>query len=465
MAVSGEWSNVGDWLLSWMLHERNARVLVHCGRVEHHAAFRRELASAFKRFADLPLEARGGLGLIAVDIQRTIRSLLVQQGCVTVAPCDTDHVLVLPVEQAKKSQPRSLVVGISVTNPLTTDTSAFKRVCQYNPYHPSCPLPPLPVNPLPQPPPLVVLPHRVISVNDDDEEDGEGIFLISIEEDKEESVEEKAKTNADDSFDVSGFFSTCPICLEIPFPPWHTTSCGHLICVECHAALPNRNICPSCKQSCAPTLVPQFLFANVANANNVKLPCRHEGCKRRIPWDAARRHHAACQHRPQKCPYAKKQPLCGWEGSIESMGDHLVNVHEAVSVTDRELTLAGVLGEASVMWKSEQIVLMVDHIDSLGMHVQVISLRYRDVFVNLTINLGEDYSGTSRIKARTILSNKPWTTLILPCVSSTQLVEIVATCESVAEASKKRMREGSEEEEPAAKEARIDVEEKDDMKQ
>jgi Zinc finger, C3HC4 type (RING finger) len=360
MAATGRWSNVGDWLLNCLLNVRRARVLVRYGGSQHRSAFIRELTGAFSRFAALPSATRNGIGFDAIDAQSSLRKSLVERGCLVLSSSpDATTALVLPADRAKKEPPQCLIIGIAMTDGFGTLSDYFSRICDFDPNAAACPLPALPA-----PPP------RPIAIDLDEKGRDSGVETLDRISDEEEDEEEEEKMEMDVSEDakamgdddesgtLAAFFSKCPICLEIPFPPWQTTTCGHLICTECHAKLQNRTSCPTCRQTCATTLVPQLLFAEVAKANAVKLRCRYEACGRRIPWDMARAHHDTCSHRDGECcvqTLVPTAPKCPWRGPLGSVAQHFVTDHGAVERTDDTLSLAKGDEARVVAWTTRQV--------------------------------------------------------------------------------------------------------------
>jgi len=381
MAASGRWCNLSDWLLYSLINVRKSRVALYCQSARYGTLFLHGVADAIERFSKLPLAVRGGLGLDATRAQLTVLSVLLDKQCAMIEPDTPQSIQVLPMEIAGRHSNGTLVVGIALQKPTEDTETYFKYYCEYDPNAPACMLPVLPA-----PHALPVAPKPRLPDSDDEEQQGD-------DDDDEEStvsypiqVDEDSNNSNDGADDAGGtmaaFFTKCPICTEIPFPPWHITTCGCLMCVECHAKLPNRTRCPMCRSTCAGTLVPQRLFAEVARANNIKLPCRYETCKRKIPWDMARAHHETCAHKDRPCPLGKllpKTPACPWTGSWVGIGQHLMDAHGALEQEDAApFKITEVDDGDVVVWTPRQLVLSVyrNPYKSLrGIVVKVLSLR------------------------------------------------------------------------------------------
>jgi hypothetical protein len=461
MATTGRWSNVGDWLYYCMLHERNMRVLVHLENHAYRRAFSTEIARVFKRFAALPLASRGGIGLVAVDVQNTLKTMLIENECLIVAP-SSPAICAASVTEAKRSLPRPLVIGISMTNPKPVDLSAFHLVCDYHPNAPVCVLPHR-LAPAPEPAP------QVNEISDDDIQE-----LLALQDEEENAREALSLPDVveDDDAGTSAFFTKCPICLEIPFPPWKTTTCGHLICAECHAKLPDRSKCPTCRQTCATTLVPQLLFAEVAKANDVKIRCRYEDCRRKVPWDAARAHHDACVHRHQECPrmallFLKNPNTCAWKGPLSLVGKHLMTEHGAMECTQPSLALADDIRNLTiVVWTREQTVAsMYQQEGSNALVVHMATLVPRHMYFKMEVDMGDSYRGSCVMKATMLKSDITKDFVAFPRPNKkTPFTVLVQRAEDLD--AKKRMRDEDEKNElPDAKEARVYVDEKADKRE
>ena len=476
-ATSGTWSNLADWLLCCLLHERDVRVLVHYKEANHRTndfmrkLFVRELVSAFSRFANLSVTMRGGMGLNAIEAQSSLRSLMAESGCLVVNPT-TSTARVFPAAIAKREAPRPLIIGIAMVADPPHDLAFFRRICRFDPEAAACPLPALPA-PMPRA-------ARPIVIDDQDEKgggEGEGemdeSLSIALPEEKEDVVdmedadEDDDKEAAEDGT-MAAFFSKCPICLEIPFPPWQTTTCGHLICTECHAKLPSRTTCPTCRQTCATTLVPQLLFAEVAKANQVKLRCRHDGCGRRIPWDMARAHHAVCAHRARGCIIEKLLPnaaKCEWQGPISALGQHLIDKHGAFERTDRLLSVTRSDESHLLVWTPEQAVVKVHHLPAkaiLGLSMVSLGHKQQRFTVHVDTIIGDFYKGTCTLAVASGSAR-----LVFHCPDPRAPFTFSLTCGDKDDGdviSKKRMRDSGEDDDddgdgPKVKVARVSEEE------
>jgi hypothetical protein len=447
MAKSGTWSNVGDWLFYCLMNVRGKRIAIHCDG-QYRSLFTNEISSAFTHFSALSAEDRGHFGLNALDVQGSLRTLLANRNCITV-PGILGTIRVMPFGKAMKAETgSSLVIGISLTNPLP-DASKFALVCEYGRRAPACSLPrvttvpervePVILQPTPRPISLEEKAFQTIRQQNPrsstllglDEEDSartdDPMEIISSESDEKVEFSEYEKDAADDEKDeaTSAFFSKCPICLEVPFPPWKTTTCGHLICTECHAALPTRTKCPTCRSDCATTLVPQLLFEEVAKANAVKLRCRYDECKKRIPWDMARAHHDSCVHKHQECPWHRLTGYkdkgsavpCHWKGPLGSIGKHIMDDHGALEDVQESFTLTEHNEGDTFVWTPRRVLLTVLRSSSefaKGITVRMTSLQSHSVHLKLETSVKDEYKGNCVIKVAP-LTTIPFTTAFFPC--------------------------------------------------
>jgi hypothetical protein len=353
---------VDQWLYACLRSLRGARVLVECPELSSRSNFLRQVANAISAFARLPAETRL-LGVDALNVQSSLRKLLAASNSLFVnpnAPFTSSSVRFYSFDRAAKELvgANELVVGISlnlVNEPLAPAFSKkdrFHRTCLYKPASPACNLPPIPSAPttptMPRPPIVTLDSSPEVEVDDEKGTGFQGLNLLRAEDvddekgNKEQQQQEEGGDNNNNNDAFETFFSKCPICLEIPLPPWKTTTCGHLICEDCHARLPNRRICPTCRAVCEQTLVPQFLLAEVAKANRAMLRCRHDSCGRRIQWDMARAHHETCEHRPQECLLKSICPStakCDWKGPRGAHIRHFITDHGVLERTEHQLTL------------------------------------------------------------------------------------------------------------------------------
>lgn len=451
MATSGTWSNLGDWLYYCMMNVRNARVMVHSGDLGNRKEFLAQVASALSRFANVPIAMRR-VGLNAIAVQSTLRERLVPLNCLSVAPHGSDAIRVAPAGTARGAmQVAALVIGISMTNPLQDNASVdFRYICQYNPNALQCMLPAMPrIEPVV---PLVVpraAPTNLVS----DEEDAPDTISFS-----DEPAAGDEEDDDDDDANTSAFFTKCPICLEIPFPPWKTTTCGHLICTECHAGLVERTKCPTCRQTCSNTLVPQLLFAEVAKANAVKIRCRYDECRRKIPWDAARAHHDTCAHRHQECPMqalTANSPKCEWKGPLGSIGKHLIDAHGALEDTQPSFTLTEANINDIIVWTRRQaLVSVVRRPESRYIYIKMASLVSRNIHLRLETSILDTYKGTCTMKVAPLTSSI--TSSIFLCRSTKTPFSTIVSWEDVDVKKRKEREEDDDAEMPALKEARMD---------
>src|SRR5688572_7536956 len=335
MATSGTWSNLSEWLYYCLMNVRNTRIAIHYSGTEFRENFFKEISAAFTRYIATTKGARS-VGLNATAVQNLLLEHLVARKCLLASPVAC-AIRVMAAGQAKNyavSGNVPLIIGVSVTPMSTEDEKAYSLVCRYTIHaQHRCPLP-VDVAPV----------YMAIDASSDDEEDDDekggdavGAIVAPIRAQEKDAVpDDDDGDNADEDATMAAFFTKCPICLEIPFPPWHTTTCGHLICTECHAALGDRKkTCSECRQQCGEKLVPQLLFAQLAVANNVRLRCRFEQCKKRIPWDMARAHNQTCVHKDMDClcnkvPAASAMPKCTWKGPLSLLAQHLLRQHNAL---------------------------------------------------------------------------------------------------------------------------------------
>ncbi len=134
------------------------------------------------------------------------------------------------------------------------------------------------------------------------------------------------KTLAPDSW-----LSDCFFCHEVPFPPWTTMTCGHLICKPCFEQLGKMTNCPVCDKKIGEELVPGFILEGIAKASGLTIPCRFDECDKNIAWDLARAHYETCPHRDLTCPL---DTMCEWTGSFAEVADHVIAEHDAIMVDD-----------------------------------------------------------------------------------------------------------------------------------
>jgi len=465
-ATTSRWSNVGDWLLDCLVNTFNTRVLVRYGGSQHRDAFLEELTSAFSRFAALPETNRRGRGFNAIDAQSSIRQRLAESNCILLKASHNAYTVpVLPVDKAKKEPIRGLIIGIGMTKGDHSGSDYFSRICDFDPHGPVCVLLFLPV---PPPPP------RPIAIDLD--EKGRDAVVEALdgiadeaENEMDVSADDKATDDDNETGALAAFFSKCPICLEIPFPPWQTMTCGHLICTECHAKLlpQSRTSCPTCRQTCALTLVPQLYLAEVAKAHDVKLRCRYEACGRRIPWDMARAHHDTCAHRERECRVRVLDvtaPRCPWRGPIGSVVQHFLTDHGAVARTEDTLSLAKGDEARIVVWTTRQLlvkmfapVVLVGGTKQLCLAFESLRPPGNSAWVRIVVTTGDDiYKASCTVQIKTASNlvhyfpvprmDAPWT--------------ISLTCDDDNSATKKRALAPAEEDAdadaPRVKEARVD---------
>jgi len=141
----------------------------------------------------------------------------------------------------------------------------------------------------------------------------------------------------------------CPVCDDIPPPPWHACSAGHILCLSCHTQLAMPKKCPQCR-ALMPITSEQRILEKVLTHYKVPLmfPCNNTGCDTMVAWDALDEHGRQCSYRSYPCPYHRG---CQWRSSDTSMGEHLIKAHKVISVDEPTLWIhSSMIGKGSVHW-------------------------------------------------------------------------------------------------------------------
>jgi hypothetical protein len=254
----------------------------------------------------------------------------------------------------------------------------------------------------------------------------------------------------------SSWLPECPVCLELPLPPWSTMTCGHLICPACFNGLkkksPKAIECPVCRKKVGDQLVPQLILADIVRLTRLTIACRYADCGKNLPYEKILEHHETCPHRDIEC----HEIICPWKGPLNSFADHLASQHDArlfdnptsLSLDVRSLPMTGY-----IIWPTKMILIYLFHGDyQVTMRCASLHSDSQHVKIEYTEN---HLSGTWTIRAPSLAQEK-WKSVhgvSFPYVQKKALSVAVSIADEQREP-KKRKREEEEEEEEEEDEIR-----------
>nr|XP_018917791.1 PREDICTED: E3 ubiquitin-protein ligase sina-like [Bemisia tabaci] len=127
----------------------------------------------------------------------------------------------------------------------------------------------------------------------------------------------------------------CSICLE-PFLKSGISSCqkcGNLTCWSCAQRL---FTCPFCRVEMGFSWQRNVALEKLVN--KLELPCRNAkwGCKLRMVKSLRSSHENKCKFMPVYCPLKQ---YCSWQGDINSLSQHLAEVHSLTLLAGNRITV------------------------------------------------------------------------------------------------------------------------------
>jgi hypothetical protein len=361
-----------------------------------------------------------------------------------------------------------LIVGVQLNgtqlHPVIVNDFQFHFI--YDPHTLTSFTPPSPDPPMPVflPPALLPVEPKRMPVQLIDEEEKVKVKYFALKNVKEE---EEKSDEADEPFEPSPFLSPCPICLEIPFPPFKSLTCGHAICPECFATQQKdektRNTCSECRQKVDNKLVPQLQLTNMAKSLSLKMKCRHEGCGKVVDCDKAKAHHDSCQHQAKPCPFHRHSTgHCSWIGRANELMDHCMRQHHGIDMDtiDEWAFDLSFLRRQWIIWKPGKVAF---YCYTAGFGFAFLALSNQPVPIVLTVNVPQGHMhATLKFRCHPAFEFERQTLVELPLERSQNDMQLTMTLATAEEQPKKRAREEEEAGAPSPPMKRPRVEEEKD---
>jgi hypothetical protein len=217
----------------------------------------------------------------------------------------------------------------------------------------------------------------------------------------------------------------CPICLEIPLPPWYSTQCGHIICEACFNKIKHPRRCPTCNKKEA-ILVRQLALEGILREMSIPMtiPCRHKGCQESPNWTNAFQHHLTCDHRPYFCPIFHS--ACQWEGQASEMMTHLTEMHHVKSkeAIDSHVEVSAD-DHCSVIPNHGLVVICTYESSTLQ---QVIFISMKREFITIQVNAEQasmDYSFMASLRVPSVMTRERKPSSMNAAISEYNIMSII----------------------------------------